>query len=256
MKVTRLQRELCADLARNVDVTRSVLKVNGTETPLTYASLMKVIGLPCSGPPIPFRKDLTTAEFDNTCRRFNLHKSGRLSQYQLWAHLYGIDGDRQFDDEFKAKLLLWTIATLLKPTANVHMHFKDYIPMLNVMDNLSEFNWAKFVIDGLLDAIKVFQVRDARSVGGCLLYLQVNFLHRIGILSHGYLCCHPNLTTTLLLQILYLQCLSSVCLMQQGFPMSASCLPTWTDERVRTATKQLRRQGGLQSPTVASPLNL
>lgn len=47
--------------------------------------------------------------------------------------------------------------------------------MLNVMDNLCDYNWAKFVIDGLLDAVHVFQIRHAKSLGGCLLYLQVLF---------------------------------------------------------------------------------
>lgn len=176
LKLTRLQRELCADLARQVDVRRSVLIVSGKELPLTYGSLTKVIGLPCAGPSIPFTQDLSEDEFLAACVRFNLPKSGRVSQYDLWAYLNEGDGPNSFHDEFKAKLLLFTITTLLKPTTNVHIHFKEYIPMLNGIECLAEHNWAKFVIDGLLDAVHVFQVRQAKSLGGCLLYLQVPFL--------------------------------------------------------------------------------
>lgn len=176
LKVTRLQRELCADLARKVDVGRSVLLVTGKEIHLTYASATKVLGLSCAGPSIPCRKNISEEEFVNACTRLNLPKSGRVSQYDLWKHINGIHGQNSFDDEFKAKFLLFTIATLLKPTTNVHMHFKEYIPMLNGMDGLSEHNWGEFVINGLLDAVNVFQIRHAKSLGGCLIYLQVPFL--------------------------------------------------------------------------------
>lgn len=179
LKITRLQRELCADLARKIDVRRGLLVVNGSEIPLTYESLTKVIGLPCSGPCIPFRQDITAEDLLTIATRFNLHTSGRVSQYELWAHLDGIADTEAFNEEFKAKLLLFTIGTLLKPTTNTHMYFKDYIPMLKEMHNLCHYNWVKFVIDGLLEAVNVFQVRRAKSLGGCLLYLQVHIPERL-----------------------------------------------------------------------------
>lgn len=176
LKVRRLQRDLCAELARRVDVSWSMLTVNGEEIPLTYASVTKVLGFPCAGPSAPFRKDINLDDFINACMKFNLHKAGRISHYELWAYLDGAEGENPFDDEFKAKFLLFCIATLLKPTTNVQMHFKEYISMLYGMDQLSNFNWAKFVVDGLLDAVKVFQVRNAKSLGCCLLYLQVRVI--------------------------------------------------------------------------------
>lgn len=57
--------------------------------------------------------------------------------------------------------------------------------MLYRMDSLCNFNWAKFVIDGLLDAVKVFQVRRAKSLGGCLLYLQVRATHPYNHFLHA-----------------------------------------------------------------------
>lgn len=140
MKVTRLQRELCADLARKVDVTHSVLVVNGCEIPLTYVSVTKVMGLPCSGHPIPFHRHSTKAEFETTTSRFNLNTSDRVSQYELWACLNGSHEGMVFDDEFEGKYLLFTIATLLKPTTSVYIHFRDYIPVLNGMHTLCEAN--------------------------------------------------------------------------------------------------------------------
>lgn len=74
LKVSRLQRELCADLARKVDVQGVVLKVNCSEIPLTYSSLTKVLGLSCSGLSILIRKDITREEFMSACRRFSLHQ--------------------------------------------------------------------------------------------------------------------------------------------------------------------------------------
>lgn len=171
VKDNKITARLCAELAKKVDVVRAIFKVNCKEIPLTYASLTKVLGLPCSGPSIPIRKDIAQEEFLTACRRFNLPLSGRVSQYDLWAHLDGVDGTHPFADEFKAKLLLFIIGTLLKPTTNVHLHFREYIPILNGMDNLCDFNWAKFVIDGLLDAVNVFQMWQAKSLGGCLLYI-------------------------------------------------------------------------------------
>lgn len=133
-----------------------------------------MLGLPFVGPSISSRKVITSDEVLKACVRFNLHKSGHTSQYELWGYLEGVAGVKPFDEQFKAKLLLFIIGTLLKPTSNVHLHWKEYIPMLNGLYNLSNFNWAKFVIDGLLQAVNVFQVRQAKSLGGFLLYLQVS----------------------------------------------------------------------------------
>lgn len=132
--------------------------VNGSDIPLTYASVTKVIGLSCSGPTIPYHEDITPYDFCIASTRFNWHATGRVSQYELWAHLDGVAGRESFDEEFKAKLLLFTIGKLLKPNTNVHLHFKDYITMLKGMHKLCDFNRGKFVLDGLLKAVNVFQV--------------------------------------------------------------------------------------------------
>ncbi|KAJ0962165.1 hypothetical protein J5N97_029993 [Dioscorea zingiberensis] len=79
-------------------------------------------------------------------------------------------------EEFKKKLLLYIIGTIVRPTGNVHIT-TTYLSLLPNLDDIRNLNWAKYAFEGMLAAVRTYKSGKVKGVknkhiGGCIWLLQ------------------------------------------------------------------------------------
>ncbi|XP_074368147.1 uncharacterized protein LOC141708424 isoform X1 [Apium graveolens] len=91
------------------------------------------------------------------------------------------------DGTFKETFLLFVLGCFLCPCSkDIPCH--DLYSALSIVSNAQNYNWAKFVFDYLIKAIKEYKERKEESVeieganpgiGGCIHFLKIVFLQRV-----------------------------------------------------------------------------
>ncbi|ESR55417.1 hypothetical protein CICLE_v10023350mg, partial [Citrus x clementina] len=115
---------------------------------------------------------------------------------------------------FKVAFTLFALATLLCPTSGYISHL--FLHPCNDVLNVKSLNWASFCYKWLAKSIGKYKNRETTYVGGCLLFLQIFYLHNV-----AYNCIQPDGTKT---------------------PVTF-----WKESMVKRFMKWLRSQGGIGS---------
>ncbi|KAL9448384.1 hypothetical protein AB3S75_015795 [Citrus x aurantiifolia] len=90
---------------------------------------------------------------------------------------------------FKVVFTLFALATLLCPTSGYISHL--FLHPCNDVLNVKSLNWASFCYKWLAKSIGKYKNRETSYVGGCLLFLQIFYLHNV-----AYNCIQPDGTKT------------------------------------------------------------
>ena len=166
LRCRTLRRSLCLWLLERFNTTRCSLEICGERVSLCPKDVELVMGLVASG------KDVVNSGPDdliaNLRHSYNATNHGisvRLLEERLAAPEAG--------EDFKRSFVLYTLGTLLSPTARLDVS-PSFLHFLTNMDVVHQYNWGKFLLDRLVREVSRFRLGKQLAVGGCLLFLQVN----------------------------------------------------------------------------------
>lgn len=165
LRCRTLRRSLCLWLLERFDTTNCSLEICNVDVPLTPNDVEMVLGLSASGKEVVNSgpEDMIS-DLRNSYNAINHGISVRLLEEQLATAESG--------DDFKRSFVLYVLGTLLCPTARLDVS-PSFLHFLTNMDLVHQYNWGKFLLDRLVREVLRFHQGKQRTVGGCLLFLQV-----------------------------------------------------------------------------------
>ncbi|PON96465.1 hypothetical protein TorRG33x02_077380 [Trema orientale] len=82
------------------------------------------------------------------------------------------------DDLFLARFTLLAIGAILCPLTGIHLS-NLYLNAVSDIRNLGKKNWASHAVRHLMESIRRYQVKHAKNLSGCTIYLQLLYLHHV-----------------------------------------------------------------------------
>ncbi|KAJ0975280.1 hypothetical protein J5N97_017245 [Dioscorea zingiberensis] len=211
-----LRMKMMEDLISCFDVDTGELSVHGRRLHMTHSHAGSLLGLPSRGRDVDGLISQAVAHENFGIARTSLTPSA------LYAELIQMpDGE-----DFKRRLLLYIVGSIIRPTGNVHIS-TSYLSLLHRLDEIKDMNWAKFAFEGVLAAVRTYKIARARGlpnkcIGGCIWLLQLFYLEHlaIGIIHQP--------------------------IIDRGTPR----VSFWTDARITRAMKHVIHRGGVRAHTV------
>ncbi|XP_074315864.1 uncharacterized protein LOC141652131 [Silene latifolia] len=116
-----------------------------------------------------------------------------MEYVQLWRDKFGLAPNKELSgeivaseilklkdgrDDFKRYFVLFVMGTVLAPKAykNVDLHL---VPSVKDVGEIGTFDWCAYVLEELGDAVSKWRSKDLKNVGGCMLFLQIVYFHRL-----------------------------------------------------------------------------
>ncbi|KAL5139336.1 E3 ubiquitin-protein ligase SINA-like 10 [Glycine soja] len=173
LRCRTLRRSLCLWLLERFDTTNCSLEICNVDVPLTPNDVEMVLGLSASGKEVVNSgpEDMIS-DLRNSYNAINHGISVRLLEEQLATAESG--------DDFKRSFVLYVLGTLLCPTARLDVS-PSFLHFLTNMDLVHQYNWGKFLLDRLVREVLRFHQGKQRTVGGCLLFLQLFYYENISL---------------------------------------------------------------------------
>ncbi|KAL8555917.1 hypothetical protein ACS0TY_003652 [Phlomoides rotata] len=81
-------------------------------------------------------------------------------------------------DDFIRIFILYAFLSFLDPSPN-QLVITKYLKSLEVIQEISKFDWCSFILDKLCESIKRYKTGISKVVGGCVLLLQILYFHRL-----------------------------------------------------------------------------
>ncbi|KAJ0977300.1 hypothetical protein J5N97_012774 [Dioscorea zingiberensis] len=137
-----LRTKMVEDLISCLDVDTGELSVHGRKLHMAHAHAGYLLGLPSRGRDVDGLISQADAHENFSIVRTSLTPSA------LYAELIQMpDGE-----DFKRRLLLYIVGSIIRPTGNVHIS-TSYPSLLHRLDEIKDMNWAKFAFEGVLAAL-------------------------------------------------------------------------------------------------------
>ncbi|PON77456.1 E3 ubiquitin-protein ligase SIN-like [Parasponia andersonii] len=207
LRCRTLRRSLCLWLLERFNATQCSLEICGNYIPLTPKDVEFVMGLAASGKDVVNSgPDDSIADLRHSYNATNRGISVRLLEERLAVPEAG--------EDFKRTFVLYSLGILLCPTARLDVS-PSFLHFLKNMSVVHQFNWGKFLLDRLVREVSRFHQGKQRTVGGCLLFLQLLYYERISIEGTGALA-----------------------------PAVCPCLSLWGEDEITEREKQERELGG------------
>lgn len=81
-------------------------------------------------------------------------------------------------DDFKRAFVLFCLCSFLCPSSNRSVS-TIYFKSLEVVEDIHKLDWCNFVLKKLSDSVLAYQNDGVKNVSGCVLVLQILYLHRL-----------------------------------------------------------------------------
>ena len=167
MKRMKLCHRLCKWVLDNFDVKCSTFTVGNEVVHIGPEDVVRIFGLPSEGGSVL----KPVHDIDTLCKRYSINVEKDLNVNALQKDLENVSPQ---SIEFKAKFVLFAVGTLFCPKSDNWIG-KQHMCCLNDEVMSGRANWAEYVYNYLLSGISAYQsLRERRSVGGCIIILQVN----------------------------------------------------------------------------------
>jgi hypothetical protein len=184
MKCSKLIPELCRFLLASFDPVRCVLDFGDRgRIPVTVQSFAKVLGVPIGSSPVPYYADpkSTTAILE----MLGIHDGVQPTVTYLEKEL---GPEQPADDLYLKKFVIYMISSIFAPTTGIKVSPKCYPSVMNAT-SVSDLNWAKFIIDILIQTANAKGKKNWFKA--CMPYLMVSSSH-IFCTFFMYLCVRYN----------------------------------------------------------------
>ncbi|GMN67512.1 hypothetical protein TIFTF001_036573 [Ficus carica] len=167
-----LFRPLVGWLIENFDVEDASLCVHGKRFVLTPSSFEMVMGVKDGGNDFE-----QVGHPDDVKRRQDAARDGKAMLLLIRLEKYLVKAE-SVDDLFVTRFVLFTVGTLLVPTASVCVR-TSLVGSITALESVRKKNWATKSFTYLVDAIRDFKQKKGGFVGGCVLFLQVFYMHHL-----------------------------------------------------------------------------
>ncbi|KAJ0965099.1 hypothetical protein J5N97_026237 [Dioscorea zingiberensis] len=126
-----------------------------------------LLGLPINGPDVE-----SILDRDGVAGVDLLVERAKMTPSALYASLM----KKPAGEDFTRMLLLYIIATIIRPTSNNHIP-STYLSLLPYINEIKNLNWAKYAHEGVLAAVWTYKRGQAKAakykrIGGCVWLLQ------------------------------------------------------------------------------------
>ncbi|KMT04126.1 hypothetical protein BVRB_8g185760 [Beta vulgaris subsp. vulgaris] len=139
--------------------------------------------------------------FKDDMETFRAAKHPDREIYAQWNDWFDIKGDnkiplhllynamyvepREGDDAFKKFFVVYVFGTFFSPISNRSVDVK-VLKAVNDIENIKKLDWCKYVFNCLCRACKRYLRNEKNEfLGGCLLFLQVFYLHHLQFQGHA-----------------------------------------------------------------------
>ncbi|KAG2648910.1 hypothetical protein PVAP13_1NG073200 [Panicum virgatum] len=162
-------------VANVVDYKSGDIVVDGKIISLTKESVHYVLGIPLGGDPFPS---------DTVCgKEFVLNKFQKSSipPVTFFSNKLVKEGGTLSDEDLFVCFIIVALSSFLCANSSSTPSPK-YFGIFGDIKRVKEFDWCGYVLDWLLDGVKLFKkskpsrVKDNRTLAGCLYYLAVMYL--------------------------------------------------------------------------------
>ncbi|KAL6125487.1 hypothetical protein ACLB2K_073544 [Fragaria x ananassa] len=186
LAITKMHLSILRLIVDATSASDKSITMHGTKLPLSANDVENVMGLKNGGSPVVFEghvKDYT--ELEATANEM----AGPDHKIQLAKVEAYLKETQLVDDKFKRLFILFTMSTIISPTASLSIPKKWLLCARNPADCALK-NWAEYVFDSLMAGISEFQQREngAKTSGkfcnGCLLFLELFHFDCVGHEKH------------------------------------------------------------------------
>ncbi|KAL6137902.1 hypothetical protein ACLB2K_063191 [Fragaria x ananassa] len=186
LAITKMHLSILRLIVDATSASDKSITMHGTKLPLSANDVENVMGLKNGGSPVVFEghvKDYT--ELEATANEM----AGPDHKIQLAKVEAYLKETQLVDDKFKRLFILFTMSTIISPTASLSIPKKWLLCARNPADCALK-NWAEYVFDSLMAGISEFQQREngAKTSGkfysGCVLFLELFHFDCVGHEKH------------------------------------------------------------------------
>ena len=167
LKFINLDRDLCKWLIDHFDQNSCALDICGKRLPISTEDVEYILGIRSNGVDISIVG--SAEEINHMCQQYGLNVEGDIPIKLLEDELNKMETS---GNEFVSYLLLFIVGTLLCPTTKSYMK-RSFVLICRNVEEIRNLNWAKFVLDFLIQGVRKHKDNNLVAVGGCVLLLMV-----------------------------------------------------------------------------------
>ncbi|XP_074267709.1 uncharacterized protein LOC141591267 [Silene latifolia] len=162
------------------DVSQMFMFSEKTNFVITKHDVYDVFMLPCTEKAVqltsPKKKDNPDRGLVMSWKaRYNVAPALEISLEKVKTEMMGlVDGGNMF----KKLFVMFSMGSFLAPTVHKRVDLRLLRAVENVNDIVKQ-DWCSYVIFKLSEAVKSYKNNDTTNVGGCLLFLQLVYFHRL-----------------------------------------------------------------------------
>ena len=167
LKFINLDRDLCKWLIDHFDQNSCALDICGKRLPISTEDVEYILGIKSTGVDISIVGN--AEEINHMCQQYGLNVDGDIPIKLLEDELNKIETS---GNEFVSYFLLFIVGTLLCPTTKSYVK-RSFVLICRNVEEIRNLNWAKFVLDYLIQGVRKHKDNNLVAVDGCVLLLMV-----------------------------------------------------------------------------------
>ncbi|KAI9121829.1 hypothetical protein K1719_007219 [Acacia pycnantha] len=190
----QINRSLCAQYMACFDPPTKQVSIRGETRVIGAEHVHQLMGLPFGGKGI----EVKLAEQNPTFRDF------RRAYNNVKYKTLGDTLSEKLDENFEYLFVLFTLGTLLAPSASIYVSDRMLKVVTLTRDALGEFDWSSFILEELSQQIHEFNKDSHKSkgskrktVGGCVYFLmevRSTYFRLVSMLGQEMLALQDRLT--------------------------------------------------------------
>ena len=167
LKFINLDRDLCKWLIDHFDQNSCALDICGKRLPISTEDVEYILGIRSNGVDISIVG--SAEEINHMCQQYGLNVEGDIPIKLLENELNKMETS---GNEFVSYFLLFIVGTLLCLTTKSYMK-RSFVLIFRNVEEIRNLNWAKFVLDFLIQGVRKHKDNNLIAVDGCVLLLMV-----------------------------------------------------------------------------------
>lgn len=157
-------------LLASFDPEKCCLEVSGRTFEISPPDVQRILGVTSAGESI----EIDEVENDLTeLKKMYCDDKGKIPLGELERRL---QEKETADEDFLRLFVLLALGSFLCPQAKPEASTK-FLNLIMDMEGLRTLNWSKLVLDWLIAAIRRYKEKHQIYVGGCLVFLKVNYCY-------------------------------------------------------------------------------
>ncbi|KAL0012809.1 hypothetical protein SO802_007917 [Lithocarpus litseifolius] len=175
LKEINLDRDLCKWLIDHFDQNTCALDICGKRLSISTQDVEYILGIKSNGVDISIVG--SAEEINHVCQQYGLNVEGDIPIKLLEDELNKMETS---EDKFVSYFLMFVVGTLLCPTTKSYMK-RSFILICRNVEEIRNLNWAKFVLDFLIQGVRKHKDKNLVAVDGCVLLLMLFYFEHVNV---------------------------------------------------------------------------